>query len=207
MNFIDCIAKLQVAFSKPLPGYEGQQLLAPVHRKSTNFYLELNPAYKTGCVMILLFPVKEETRLLMIERSDIGTHSGQISFPGGRREMDDANLIDVALRETYEEVGVNPSTIKILGELTELYIPVSNYLVHPFVGIINELPELNISTSEVKNVLTPSLKTFFNNNPITTHDFKSYDGQIINAPYYAFEQHKIWGASAMMISELCVLLK
>ena len=207
MTFNDCVVKLQLAFSKPLPGYEAQQLLAPTHRKSTSFYLERNPSYKTGCVMLILFPVNEQTHLLMIERSDVGTHSGQISFPGGRREMDDASLMDVALRETYEEIGVNPSTIKILGELTELYIPVSNYLVHPFVGFIDQLPELVISEVEVKKVLTPELKSFYDHNIITNHDFKSYDGQIINAPYYSFQEYKIWGASAMIISELCALLK
>ena len=206
MIFKDCIAKLQIAFNKPLPGYDAQQLLAPVHRKSTSFYLERNPSYKTGCVMIILFPVNQETHLLMIERSDVGTHSGQISFPGGRREMDDANLMDVALRETYEEVGVNPSTIKFLGALTELYIPVSNYLVHSFVGFIDQLPELIINTTEVKKVLTPQLKIFLNHKGIATHDFSSYDGQVINAPYYAFQDYKIWGASAMIISELCILI-
>ncbi len=207
MKFTECVSKLQVAFNKPLPGYEAQQQLAPKHRKPTSFYLERNPSYKTGCVMIILFPVDQETHLLMIERTDIGTHSGQISFPGGKREMDDANLIDVALRETYEEVGVNPSTIKILGQLSELYIPVSNYLVHPFVGVIDPLPALTLSTDEVKKVLTPAINIFINHNGNHHFEFKGYDGHTIYAPYFPYDNHKIWGASAMMISELCILLK
>ncbi len=209
MNFTECIAKLHTAFNNPLPGYEAQQLLAPFHRKSTAFYLERNPSYKTGCVMIILFPINNQPHLIMIERSDGDgrAHSGQISFPGGRRELDDATLIDVALRETYEEIGVNPSSIKISGELTELYIPVSNYLVHPFVGIIDQLPEFILNTAEVKKVLIPELDLFLKHDGMSTFDFTSYDGSIINAPYYSFGDYKIWGASAMMISELCTLIK
>lgn len=209
MEFTQCVAKLQAAFNNPLPGYEAQKQLAPLHRKPTSYYLERNPSYKTGCVMIILFPINDQAHLIMIERSegDGRTHSGQISFPGGRRELDDANLIDVALRETYEEIGVNPSTIKILGALTELYIPVSNYLVHPFAGTLDKAPDFVLSTSEVKTVLTPGVDFFLKHNGDPTSDFKSYDGRLINAPYYPFGEYKIWGASAMLISELCALLK
>ena len=97
--------------------------------------------------------------------------------------MDDASLMDVALRETYEEIGVSPSTIKILGELTELYIPVSNYLVHPFVGVVDQLPQFVLSTAEVKKVLSPPLNLFLKHNGNSNFDFTSYDGSIINAPY------------------------
>ncbi len=209
MNFSSCIASLQIAFGKTLPGLSAQKLMSPNNRVTTAEYLEKNPSYKTSCVMLLLYPDdKEQTHLIMIERADGNrTHSGQISFPGGRREMDDASLIDVALRETYEEIGVNPSTIKILGELTELYIPVSNFLVHPFVGMLDKLPDFVPSTAEVKNVLSPELNLFLNHDGKSNHDFKSYDGKIFNAPYYSFQEYKIWGASAMMISEVCALLK
>lgn len=207
MTFTDCISKLQTAFNKPLPGYKAQQTLAPVHRKSTSFYLERNPSFKTGCVLIILLPIDELIHLVMIERTDVGTHSGQISFPGGRREMDDANLIDVALRETYEEIGVDPSAIKILGQLSELYIPVSNYLVHPFVGMMDHLPDFTLSTNEVKKVLIPELNLFLKHEGNHHFDFTGYDGKIIKAPYFPFDEYKIWGASAMILSELCALIK
>lgn len=207
MDFDECIVRLKNAFNNPLPGYAAQQKLAPVHRASTSRYLQRNPAYKIGCVMIILFPVNNQPHVLMIERTP-GTHAhaGQIGFPGGKRELDDATLIDTALRETYEETGIDPSSIKILGELTELYIPVSNFLVHPFVGVLEMLHPFVLSTAEVKSVLTPPLGRFIYPQEKNFHEFTSYDGTIIKAPYYAFEQHKIWGASAMMLSELCSLL-
>ena len=209
MEISQCIAKLQTAFNKPLPGYDAQQIMSPLHRKSSAFYLEKNPAYKTGCVLLLLYPDADlQTNLIMIERSDeSATHAGQISFPGGKREMDDVTLTDVALRETYEEIGVDPSTIKVLGELSELYIPVSNFLVHPFVGFVNSVPDFKLSTLEVKGVLTLKLDFFLAHKSFTTFDFTSYDGQTIKAPYYPYQNYKIWGASAMMISELCTLIK
>jgi len=209
MNFSSCVARLHNAFEKNLPGHEAHLLMSPAHRLATPVYLEQNPSYKTSCVMLLLYPAKDEqTHLIMIERAEgNSTHSGQISFPGGRREMDDATLLDVALRETYEEIGVDPSTIKSLGQLTELYIPVSNFLVHPFVGIIDRLPGFIPSPSEVKKILTPPLHLFLKLEKPLTHHFKSYDGRTIHAPYYSFEEYKIWGASAMMINELCALLK
>ena len=208
MEFRTVIEKLGTELIHPLPGESAHKVLAPLKRLSTVEYLQQFPSYKTGCVAIILFPDGNETRLLLIERADNcpAVHSGQISFPGGRREMDDATLLDTAMREMYEEVGVSPSTIKILGELSQLYIPVSNYLVHPFVGYSEVVPQINMNHAEVKNVIYPALSEILNSE-LRTDKFESFSSGFIEAPYYPFGSFRIWGATAMMISELLYILK
>lgn len=207
MEFQAVIEKLQVELMHPLPGESAHRVLAPVKRLSTAEYLQQFPSYKTGCVAVILFPDGDSTRLLLIERADnSAVHSGQISFPGGKREMDDATLLDTAMREMYEEVGISPSTINILGQLSELYIPVSNFLVHPFVGYSNIVPQIIMNEMEVKNVIFPALGEMLNME-LQMDKFESKSFGFIEAPYYPFGEYRIWGATAMVISELIYILK
>ena len=142
-----------------------------------------------------------------MERADgDDIHSGQISFPGGKREMDDRSMEETALRETYEEVGIDPAEIKIIGKLSDLYIPVSNYLVHPFIALAAKLPATKLNPREAKRILIPPLDIFMLDQ-MPQDRFKSKVGGWINAPYFPFESYKIWGATAMMISELVEIIK
>jgi 8-oxo-dGTP pyrophosphatase MutT (NUDIX family) len=206
MLFDDVITKLKSGISM-LPGDDAHRLVSPVQRLSTKEYLKSNPSYKTSCVAIILFPDKDVTRILLMERPEgPNPHGGQVSFPGGKREMDDATLLDTALREMYEEVGVDPSSVTMIGQLSELYIPASNFLVHPFVGFSKAVPEFNPSPVEVQSIITPDINTFLVDN-LPVYSFESRSFGWIDAPYFPFEKYRIWGATAMIISELVYILK
>ncbi|MEP7264484.1 MAG: CoA pyrophosphatase [Bacteroidota bacterium] len=206
MNFDDAVLKLRNGIGM-LPGEEAHHLLAPVQRLSTKEYLKQNPSYKTSCVAVILYPDNNSTRLLLMERPEsTHAHGGQISFPGGKREQDDVTLLDTAMREMYEEVGVAPSAVTMIGALSEIYIPVSNFLVHPFVGFSETKPVFQLNPGEVKNVVTPEIQYFFIKD-LPSHRFESRSFGWIDAPYFPYENHMIWGATAMIISELIYILK
>ncbi|MEL6862853.1 MAG: CoA pyrophosphatase, partial [Bacteroidota bacterium] len=129
-------------------------------------------------------------------------HSGQVSFPGGRYEPEDKSLASGAIREAQEEVGINPSDIQLLGRLTELYIPVSNFLVHPFVGFVNHRPSFIPQESEVAEILEVPLSHLLD--PMNTRTTKIHLPQNVilsDVPYYHVAQKVVWGATAMMLSE------
>ncbi len=206
MEFQQIIERITIRIKQPLPGHAAHAHLSPRSRLDTSEYLRLNPAYKSGCVTLLVYPESDITRLLLMERTESNdAHSGQISFPGGKREMDDQSLQETALRETFEEVGIDPSAIQIIGQLSDIYIPVSNYLVHPFVGFANSFPKTKLNPQEVKSILTPELDVFMLDD-LPRMQFKSKVGWI-EAPYYSYMDYKIWGATAMMIRELVEIIK
>lgn len=207
MEFQKLIVKLTSQINRPLPGKVAHSSASPIERLNTYEYLSQNPSYKSGCVTMLVFPDHGDTRMLLIERADGGdVHSGQISFPGGKREMDDQSLEETALRETYEEVGIDPASIQIIGQLSDLYIPASNYLVHPFLCFSRGVPETLMNPQEVKSILLPPIDVFMIDQ-LPTSQFQSKLSGIINAPYYPYKKHRIWGATAMMIREMVELLK
>lgn len=206
MNFNDAVQKLRSGIAT-LPGEDAHRMLAPLQRLSTKDYLKQNPSYKTSCVAVIIYPDNNITRLLLMERPESAhAHSGQISFPGGKREQDDVTLMDTAMREMYEEVGVPPSAVTMIGSLSEIYIPVSNFLVHPFVGYSEKKPVFQLNPGEVKSVVTPEIETFFLNE-LPTFRFESRSFGWIDAPYFPYDNHMIWGATAMIISELIYILK
>ena len=207
MDFDSLVTTLVSHLQRPLPGHAAHALAAPKGRLNTAEYLSMNPSYKSGCVIMLVFPEVNHTRMLLMERADgDDIHSGQISFPGGKREMDDRSMEETALRETYEEVGIDPAELKIIGKLSDLYIPVSNYLVHPFIALAERLPATKLNPREAKRILIPPLDIFMLDQ-MPQDRFKSKVGGWINAPYFPFESYKIWGATAMMISELVEIIK
>ncbi len=131
-----------------------------------------------------------------------GVHSGQISFPGGKREEKDRNFMDTALRETYEEIGISPSNISVMGKITSLYIPPSNFLVHPYLGIINDKTyNFTRQKSEVEQILQVNFNQLLSRGAIREQEI-STRGFKIKVPVFPVGDKIIWGATAMMISEL-----
>ena len=208
MKLEEVVAALSRNISSGLPGESAQLKMAPAHRLSSAEYVRIQ-LHRTGCVLALLFPEKltGEAKIVLIHRtSSDSVHGGQISFPGGKQEEQDASLLHTALRETEEEIGVISSTVKIIGALTELYIPPSNFLVHPFIGYVEEEPVFIPSEREVNKIITPFLNFFSNPENVHREKFASARGFEVDAPYYALNEYKIWGATAMMISEISALL-
>lgn len=207
----DVISNLKSRISNSLPGHEAHSLMLPQHRKPAANYLDSITNYKTGCVMSLLFPdfYSGEAKLILIQRSahEKDVHADQISFPGGKLEENDRSNLDAALRETQEEIGVASDEIEVIGNLSTLYIPPSNFMVYPFVGSIKKQPNYQLSIGEVKRVLEVNLSHLANEKNKQIGKFTSARGYTVEAPYYFIEGVKIWGATAMMIAELIVLTK
>ncbi len=201
------IQDLEKRLYQDLPGEEYQNLMAP---EGSEKYRIVTPDHKIACVLALLFPKENEWYLSLIERTDRhedDKHSGQIGFPGGKLDPNDYSYEDCALRETYEEIGVPPDNVGILGGLTPLFVYVSNFLVHPFVGFTTEYPRFYRQESEVKSIIEVPVQHFTRSKNKGRADMPVRNIVLPNTPYYDVYGQKLWGATAMMISELEQILK
>lgn len=199
------IEKLHKNLSGKLPGISSQLKMAPEHREMELMmgdYTQFNP--KLSAVVILLYHDKGDLKIVFIRRSIyVGMHSGQIAFPGGRYEEGDKDLLETAKREMEEELGVSPKTYKILGKLTDLYVPPSNFLLRAFVAYTDKKPQFIPDEREVQEVLIFDFEQFKQSGVIKYGDFKAHNSKkLIQAPYYAIGDEVVWGATAMVMSEL-----
>jgi len=195
------IDKIRHKLSQTLPGRIAQLKMAPALRQH---YKGAPDDATVACVLVLLFPKNDNWHFTLIQRVSHkkDRHSGQISFPGGRLEEDDKSLLAGALREAEEEVGVARDEINVLGKLTQLYIPVSNFLVHPFVGFLEKMPEFVPQPSEVDSILEIPVAELNKKENKKTRDISGGRNIILkNVPYFDFEGKVVWGATAMMLSE------
>jgi 8-oxo-dGTP pyrophosphatase MutT (NUDIX family) len=204
-QFKNKIAALKVA---NLGGLKEQFRLAPSLRlKYGADKVKANNPRKAA-VLGLFYPnKKEETIFLLIERASYkGTHSAQISFPGGKMDSSDTNLQETALRETFEEVGILPKSIEIIRELTDVYIPPSNFLATPFIAFVDKKPEFVINY-EVKNTIEVLLETLLNESSLSTVNLTTSYMKNTNVPCFKLNGYVVWGATAMILSEIKELLK
>jgi 8-oxo-dGTP pyrophosphatase MutT (NUDIX family) len=192
-----------------LPAMEAHIKMAPFERIESlkNSAIE-NKSPRMAAVMMLFYPKNGITHLVLIVRNSYeGVHSGQIAFPGGKFEREDKNFSITALRETQEEVGVNPGVIDVIKSFTEVYVPPSNFIVHPFLGICKEEICFVLDPTEVSSIIELPLSVFLNDEIlIETKMSTSYAKEVI-VPAFDIEGHVVWGATAMMLSELKDVLK
>jgi 8-oxo-dGTP pyrophosphatase MutT (NUDIX family) len=201
--------ELKHKLSKPLPGKVAHLKMAPASRAQELAESKDNvPNAKKSAVMILFFHEEDTLKMIVIRRSVyVGIHSGQIAFPGGRYEEEDEEVRTTALREIEEEIGISADKIEILGRLSDIYVPPSNFLISVFVGYLAEKPAYKIAEREVDEVIEIPFADFFKSDLIKEKDF--YVGSLKaakNAPYYDVTNAEIWGASAMVVSELLEML-
>jgi 8-oxo-dGTP pyrophosphatase MutT (NUDIX family) len=200
------IAQFKERLQKPLPGLETQLRLAPITRLNDLKKIKSPDNARQSAVLALFYPQNGDIGLLLIKRAvDDTVHSGQISFPGGKKEKSDADLRETALRETFEEIGISSADISIIGSLSKLYIPPSNFDVYPFVGYISSQPKLS-TNYEVEKVISASLSEFTQPDAIRYKTIKGRDGQLYEVPCYMVQDEIIWGATAMMLSELIAII-
>jgi len=206
MTFAHCFYLLKNSFSKgDLPGYEAHRLFLPNGRNDDLGYVP-KTALLSG-VILLLYPIKGRIHILFIKRTDDnGVHSGQIGFPGGRYSKEDGDdlLLDTAIRECKEEIGVEIKKENIIGKLTPLYINPSNYLVYPFVALLSYTPNFNLSSDEVEYTIEIPLDYLLSADTKYAN-FKTKNGSI-NALCFDYENNLIWGASAMILNELVLIV-
>ncbi|TND09634.1 MAG: NUDIX hydrolase [Bacteroidetes bacterium] len=209
LSFDEFVLRMKTRLQQPLPGEEAhRRMTSRPMRQRTSEYLSLRPDYKKSSVLLLLFPGEEGPKTALIVRPEYdGVHSGQLALPGGRFEEDkDQSLLFTALRETEEEIGVRIDESAVLGSLSPLYIPVSNFLVQPFVAAIGQEPQFKPDQTEVQDVLTVSLAHFLDPSIKMERSIPISSGVNILAPCYMIGQRILWGATAMMMSEVEVLL-
>lgn len=201
-SFEQMIAKISTNLDRKLPGTSAHKKLQPYYPSAKNLSIPTNPFAKKSAVLVLLFPKNNQINVVFIERpANTGVHSKQISFPGGGREKNDKNYTATALRETYEEIGIEASKIQVLGKLSKLYVVASNYLIQPIVGFINKVPTYRISKNEVDNIIEMPLVDLIQAE-IMEKPIHSAMGITLQAPYYDLEGRTLWGATAMITSEL-----
>ena len=184
-----------------MPGLDAQLKMAHVERRLNLSHLKVPEYARMGAVLILLFEEEGIVKTCFIERTQYdGVHSGQIAFPGGKKEPGEL-LADTALREAEEEIGVKKEDIVILGQLTELYIPPSNFLVHPFVGVITYKPSFFPQAMEVAEILEINIDDLADVRFRGEKKIRLSNGTTVQTPYFGLHGKTVWGATAMIISE------
>jgi 8-oxo-dGTP pyrophosphatase MutT (NUDIX family) len=206
-NMDDFATRLKNEILKGLPGTEIQWQLASSDRMVRNFPRVPGKNAGVAAVLILLFPENGSTHTIFMQRPDYnGAHGGQISFPGGKKEPTDENIIQTAIREANEETGVDPEKISIIGTLTPLFIPISNMIVTPVIGWVNEKPVFNHQPEEVVFLINADLKILLDPSIIKTKPIE-IRGEMIEVKYFDYEANMIWGATAMILYELLIILR
>lgn len=205
LKFSELLSK---RLSGELPGLDKQLLMAPHNRENAIRKGLHNSGAIKSSVLILIFPHEGLLKtVVMLRPSYNGVHSGQISLPGGKWEITDVDMAATALRETQEEIGVEPSAIRLVGALSPLYIPPSNYIVFPFIGLADSKPNFLTDSVEVQELIEINLEDLIDKNNSTLRKVSLNDGTSFDVPCYAFGEVIIWGATAMILSEFVELLQ
>lgn len=208
MDTIENFADKLKGSMKAMPGHAAQERMAPEHRLPHTEWERYFAHAKKGGVLILFYPDTKGIHTVLIQRPQYnGVHSGQVCFPGGAKEEADRALTDTALREAEEEVGVSRTLVHLIGSLTELYIPPSNFLITPVVGFAEQRPSFNLDTKEVVEIIEPSLAELLDEKIVGIQKINVRPDIAIDAPYYDIQGRVVWGATAMMISELNELVR
>ena len=200
------IGLIKERLSKPLPGFNSQKQMAVIKvNKLIELAFKVPSNAKPSAVSIILFPYKDDIGFFLTQRTtDVDHHKGQISLPGGAQDEDET-LMETSLRETKEEIGINID-LELIGALSALYTPVSNFLIHPYVWYANSIPETTLNKNEVSNIFAIPLNDLTDNEIIGTMPTQ-IKGVTINAPCFHFTSCDCWGATAMILSEFkdCLL--
>jgi 8-oxo-dGTP pyrophosphatase MutT (NUDIX family) len=189
--------ELRELLRKDLPGEKAHNKMIPETRKS----FPKGPVKREAAVLIILFPDKKNIKISLIKRTEYeGAHSGQISFPGGMKESIDINLKMTALREASEETGIGKSELIVLGKLTPINIPVSAFRVQPYVAYCRKTPSFSPDPVEVEYMINIPVQHLLevSNRKKEKWNLGNIEAEV---PFYSYSTFKIWGATAMIMSE------
>jgi 8-oxo-dGTP pyrophosphatase MutT (NUDIX family) len=205
----ELLLSLQAAFLKPLPGWEAQQKMLNYLRPQVHEAMRIDPGARKGAVLVLLYPKGNELYTVLTLRHPYpGTHGGQVSFPGGKPELFDADLWHTALREAQEEIGFEHKALQPIGMLTEVYIPPSRYLVSPYIAFVPYAPVFTADPVEVARIIETPVSAILDESLINE---KKIHVQVVNATmnvkYFDIDGETVWGATAMMLSELAEIFR
>ena len=210
MRFDFFNTKINQLMQLPLPGENAQFLMSPPYRQELiKLREQVIKKSKKAAVLALFYPdFSGETHLVLIKRKTYkGVHSAQLAFPGGKVEAIDKNFEETALRETEEEIGVPRTSVEVIKPLTQLYIPPSNFEVFPFLGKVAHTPTFIRQESEVEAILEVPLSSFLNESCVCTFKVATSYNVEVDVPAFNFDGQIVWGATAMMMSEIKVLFQ
>lgn len=203
MKLNSLISEIIQKFEQPLPGIEAHLELAPYRNAYNNLEIQ-NPILAS--TLLLLYPSSQSVKFCLTQRQKYdGPHSNQISFPGGKKELNET-LESTALRECNEEIGI--SSVNILGKLTNVYVPPSNMLIHPFVGFISEKPQFKINKREVKKLIEVNVNELYKKNIIKVRSIRlKKNSRPTEIPFLDINNEIIWGATSVILNEFRKMLK
>lgn len=197
------------AFARGLPGVDAQLRMAPRPRVGWDPH-RFPDGLREGAALVLIYPIADIPHVLLTVRgSMLRMHQGQVSFPGGAVDPEES-FESAALREASEEVGVAPASVRVLGRLTPLHIPVSGYRLHPVVGIVDERPAFVAAEWEVAHLLEVPIEVLRDPARLQREtQMREADGKAwpVEVPYFAVDGHKVWGATAMALAEFLALIE
>ena len=205
----ELLSKLERRLQEPLPGLDAQMKMASISRLTKVKNWRVPDDARKSAVLVLLYPGSGGLihLPLQVRNAYPGVHSRQIGLPGGGVEPEDESYEGTALRETEEEVGVPRARVEVLGRLTQLYIPPSNYLVQPIVGKINFRPDFNPDPSEVAELIETPLDAFLDDANVGMGKVNPSGGATYEVPCFNIQGKVVWGATAMMMSEFREVLQ
>lgn len=199
---IEKAARAALQSATGLPGSAAHLEMSPRPRRGWDPGIVPDGA-RQAAGLVLLYPIGRRVHVLLTVRSgSLSSHAGQVSFPGGMIEPNET-LPEAALRETSEEVGVETSVVNILGPLSTLYIPASDFALHPILGTTPNQPPFHPAEEEVSRILEPSLAALRNDGPRRGYSWRGK--RRLNVPYFDVEGERVWGATAMILSEVLAL--
>ena len=205
-GFSKALHSLEKQLAKSKPGLMAQLGMCPNPRPGHQAYFDVEHTSMKAGVLLLLYPRDNSLHLVLTRRTDnVDFHKGQISLPGGKQEEGEG-LEQAALREAQEELEIDPDSISILGMLTPLYIPPSNYCIYPVVAYSPYQPHFHPSQIEVAEILEIPLDHLLGSQNIQREMWNIRDTEV-EVPFYSFGKHKIWGATAMVLAEFLEIIK
>lgn len=204
INISSFTAKLKSSLLLDLPGIQAHKSMIPDFPRDSPIYFNNDTSLRDAAVLIILFEDEGRIKTVFIERTpDSGPHSGQIAFPGGRKEISDQDLVETALREAEEEIGVTCKRENFIGSLTPVQIQVSGFSVLPVICTIEKLPQFVICEKEVRDVFVVDLEDLLGSETVKTITVRDMQ---IHAPSFIADERIIWGATAMVLKELKTLI-
>lgn len=208
MKLSELTTFLATRLNEGMPGQSAHNLMKPHLEDGSPIRIKHDKPPREGGVLILFYEEDGLVRFPLIQRPEYeGIHSGQIAFPGGKKENTDKDLFETALRETEEEIGVPQDKITVMGSLSKFYVAASNFDILPVIGVLNERPVFVPEEREVSAIITPHATDLLDDHKILTKDIVVRNGFKLTSPYFDLEDKVVWGATAMMLSELRAVLK
>ena len=198
VEFDNLIFHLKKRINTNLPGKDSHKKMKISYRNEKKISFNINRA-KPAAVLLLLFPNNKKICFYLTKRTEkLKYHKGQISLPGGSNEKGES-LLETALRETEEEIGVNKNEISILGQITPLFIPVTGFMMTPFIGFTSKEPIIKLDSMEVEELFSVNILDLINNDKLIKH--RQLNGRDVTIPYFNLNNQQVWGATSMVLSE------